>query len=136
MGLVYTKITLKNSSDVSKCREGNIAEADIREETVVALVDTGAATIVINEELCQKLGLVIERTSMARLADGTAKEYQVTEPVRILWEDRETVCSALLVPGAKQTLLGAIPLEGMDLMISPLEQKVVGAHGDQPILRV
>jgi clan AA aspartic protease len=136
MGLVHTKITLKNSSDVILARNGAIAETGIRAVMVEALVDTGAATIVINEELCQKLGLVIERTSMAMLADGTAKEYQVTEPVRILWEDREMTCPAMLLKGAKETLLGAIPLEGMDLMVSPSEQKVVGAHGDKPILRI
>jgi hypothetical protein len=37
----------------------------------------------------------------------------------------------MVVPGAKKILLGAIPLEGLDLMVNPVTQELVGAHGDQ-----
>jgi hypothetical protein len=36
----------------------------------------------------------------------------------------------VVLPGEKEILLGAYPLEGMDLMIHPQRQEVVGAHGD------
>jgi hypothetical protein len=55
----------------------------------------------------------------------------VTEPVRIYWKDRRTTCEAVVLPGEKDVLLGAYPLEGMDLMVHPKRQEVVGAHGDK-----
>jgi hypothetical protein len=50
--------------------------------------------------------------------------------VEVRWKDREATCEAALFPGEDEILLGAYPLEGMDLMIHPQRQEVVGAHGD------
>jgi hypothetical protein len=36
----------------------------------------------------------------------------------------------VVIPGEKDILMGALPLEGMDLMVHPLRQEVTGAHGD------
>jgi len=33
-------------------------------------------------------------------------------------------------------LLGVLPLEGMDLIVDTVNQKLVGAHGKQPVYRV
>jgi len=57
MGLVYEEITLKNNYDVTNFKHGLIKESEIRQITVQALVDTGASTLVINEEIREKLGL-------------------------------------------------------------------------------
>jgi len=43
------------------------------------------------------------------------------------------VLPALVVPDAKDILLGALPLEAMDLMVDPVHQRLVGVHGDQPL---
>ncbi|MDR3337706.1 MAG: retroviral-like aspartic protease family protein, partial [Treponema sp.] len=108
---------MKNAGDMIKARDGFIPEKEIRTTTVSALVDTGAGTLVINEETRQKLGLVIKGLRRSTLADGTSELCQVTEPVEIHWEDRETTCPAIILPGADNILLGAIPLEDMDLII-------------------
>ena len=42
--------------------------------------------------------------------------------------------SAMLVEDAPEVLLGVLPLEGMDLIVDPIHQKLVGAHGDQPVV--
>jgi hypothetical protein len=41
-------------------------------------------------------------------------------------------CRPLVIPNATEVLLGAIPLEDMDLMVDPVGQKLVGRHGDRP----
>jgi hypothetical protein len=46
------------------------------------------------------------------------------------------VCEAIVLPHADEILLGAIPLEAMDLVIHPLKEELVGAHGDQPLLLI
>ena len=130
MGIVHTEITLKNSADVVNAKTGLIREDEVRSITVNAVVDTGAASLVINEEQFQKLGLCMYKEQSARLADGRRVPCKITHPVEIHWKDRETSCGAMVIPGAETVLLGAIPLEGMDIMIHPKKQELVGVHGD------
>jgi clan AA aspartic protease len=130
MGTVYTEITLKNAADLVRAKTGLIKEQEVRSIIVSAVVDTGAASLVINEEQCQKLGLGIEKERSARVADGRRVFCKVTEPVKVEWKDRDASCNAMVIPGAEAVLLGAIPLEWMDLMIHPAKQELVGVHGD------
>ena len=43
---------------------------------------------------------------------------------------------ATVVPGSEKVLLGAIPLEGMDLTVNPKTQEVMGIHGDEVVFNV
>jgi clan AA aspartic protease len=130
MGTVYAEITVKNAADLVCAKAGLIKEQEIRSITVTAVVDTGAASLVINEEQCQKLGLGIEKERSVRVADGRKVFSKVTEPVKVEWKDRDASCNVVVIPSAETVLLGAIPLEFMDLMIHPAKQELVGVHGD------
>jgi predicted aspartyl protease len=130
MGTVYTEITLVNAFDEAKERDGIIPEERVRKVTLSAIVDTGAATLMIDEETREKLGLSTPREKWALTANGERIPCKVTEPVMIYWKDRLCSCCAVVLPGAKKILLGAIPLEDMDLTVNPLRQELVGAHGD------
>ena len=131
MGTVYAEITLKNVFDEGKAREGLIREDEVRSVTVNAVVDTGASTVIINEELRQKLGLAKTKDRHAKLADGRRVPFWWTDPADIYWKDRYHASPAVVIPEAEKVLLGAIPLEGMDLMVHPKTQELVGAHGDE-----
>jgi clan AA aspartic protease len=108
-----------------------MSQEQVRRITVNAVVDTGVSTLVINEKTRQKPGLRVEETSEVTLAGGVKTSGGAAEPVRIHWNDRKTTCEAVLLPDEEDVLLGAIPLEGLDLMIHPLRQEVIGAHGDK-----
>ena len=135
MGNVFAEITLKNGSDLVRFKDGTIPEKNIRSLTVKAVVDTGAVTLIINEEICQKLGLAVEGTRTARLAGGAKVVCKITEPVRIYWKDRDAICQAVVLPEG-EVLLGVIPLEFMDLIVDPVREELVGAHGDRIISRI
>ena len=130
MGMINAEITLRNVLDESKAREGLIGEKDIRSVTVTAVVDTGAASLVISEGLREKLGLSIVEERSVKLADGRRTACKLTEAVEVHWKDRHWPCAAVVIPNAETALLGAIPIEGMDLMINPKTQELVGVHGD------
>ena len=136
MGLVYTDITLRNALDVGNVSEGYIKESDVRQATLTAMVDTGAWTLAINEAVRQQLGLRIIGKEPGRLADGSRGEYDMAGPVEILWKNRRATCDALVLPYADDILLGAIPLEIMDLIVHPHKQELIGAHGDTPMHKV
>jgi len=135
MSIVQTEITLKNLKDKIKADEGLIKESEIRQMNVNSIVDTGAWTLVINESTREKLGLDIVGTETGTLADGTIEEYNMAGPVEVKWKNRRAICDALILPDADDVLLGAIPLEVMDLTINP-RRELVGVHGDQVIHRV
>jgi len=135
MSIVHTEITLRNADDIMAVRRGFIKDNDIRQVTVNSLIDTGAWTLVINEDIRNKLGLDIVGTESGTLTDGVMKEYNLAGPVEVKWQNRRTTCEALVIPDADDILLGAIPLEAMDLTINP-RRELVGVHGDQIIHKI
>jgi clan AA aspartic protease len=126
-------ITLINARDIGNAREGLIPESKVRGITIDAMPDTGAWTLVINEETRQKLGLAVEGSIASTLADGSTTRYDQTEAVKIQWKNRSTTQQALVVPDAHDILLGALPLEAMDLMVDPVHERLTGVHGNQPV---
>jgi predicted aspartyl protease len=141
MGHVNTKITLKNLDDTKQARKGNLPEHKIRQATIDVMVDTGATMLVINEQLSQQLGLdAIGEREISFANDATnlrfAENCKVTEPLEINWKDRSITLPALVVKDAPEFLLGVMPLEGMDLMVDTVNERLVGAHGDHFVYRV
>ena len=130
MGTVHAELTLKNAIDIADYERGLIKEQDVRSVIVKAVVDTGAMSLVISEELRKKLGLTVKGEKMALVANGQRVLCKVTEAVEIRWKDRYSSIPAVVIPGAAKVLLGVIPLEDMDLIVNPVTQELVGAHGD------
>jgi clan AA aspartic protease len=132
MGNVHAEITLKNIRDKIKAEEGYIKEFEIRQTTVQAVVDTGAMTLVINEQMRQQLGLGIVGAKQATLADNTKRTVQIAEAVEVHWKNRSMTGQPWVVNSGRIPL-GAIPLENMDLMVDPAGQELIGAHGDEDV---
>jgi len=133
MGNVFAEITVKNAVEAALARNGQMAEKDVRTVTLTAIVDTGATTLVINEEIFKQLGLSVIETRNINVAGGGKALCKVTDPVHIYWKDRFASVSAVVMPEGKP-LLGVIPLEFMDLMVDPVNRELVGVHGDEAIL--
>ena len=133
MGYVFAEVTLKNSRDATNALSGIIKESEIHQKNVKALVDTGAFTLVINEELRQELGLQITGKKKVVLANNKRVIYQRTEPVDIHWKDRSASIRAAVLPETDKILLGALPLEEMDLIVDPAREELIGRHGDEEV---
>jgi clan AA aspartic protease len=133
MGNVFAEITVKNAVDLALSQKGQIAEKDVHAVALTAIVDTGATTLVINEDIFNKLDLSVVETRNINLAGGAKVECKVTGPVCIQWKDRQATVSAVMLPEGKP-LLGVIPLEFMDLIVDPVRQELVGANGDEALL--
>ncbi|MDR2739999.1 MAG: retropepsin-like domain-containing protein [Treponema sp.] len=133
MSTFRERITLTNARDIGNARNGLIPETEVRAVAIDAMPDTGAWTLVINEETRRRLGLALEGSVTSTLADGSTARYGQTEAVKIQWQDRSTTQQALVVPDAHDVLLGALPLEAMDLMVDPVHERLTGVHGNQPV---
>jgi hypothetical protein len=132
MGLVHAEITLKNATDVGNFRRNLIKEPEIRQTVVQAVVDTGAMTLVINEQLRRQLGLDVVGSKVATLANDVKETVKIAETVEVHWKNRSMACQPWVV-GSGRILLGAIPLENMDLIVDPSAQELVGAHGEEEV---
>jgi clan AA aspartic protease len=108
-----------------------IGEHEVRQAAVEAVVDTGSMYMVIPEELSQRLGLRATKENTVHIANGQRIHCKLIEAVKVQWKNRDTVVPAIIIPGSEKILLGAIALEGMDLMVNPVNQELVGVHGDR-----
>lgn len=125
MGYVFAEIELINGDDLALNRRGILAENEIRRVVNVALVDSGALDLVINEEVQERLSLPVLHRRTIWLADETQREVDMVGPVEVRFENRSTIVKAIVLPGAEEVLLGAIPLEGLDVFIDPANERLV-----------
>ena len=125
MGLVYANITLTNVKDQVRFEENLIKKDQIRQITTTMLVDSGAYMMAINETVKSQLGLEIKGKRTAQLANGQVIELDVVGPIELKFENRDATCNALVLPGDSEMLLGAIPMEEMDVLIHPTQNKLV-----------
>ncbi|HEV8574137.1 MAG TPA: aspartyl protease family protein [Dehalococcoidia bacterium] len=94
------------------------------EETIEALVDTGADFTTMPASLLDRLGVRPYRQVRMRLADGRVAESQLGRlTARINGMEEPTIC----VFGAEQAppTIGAYTLEGMLLGVDPAKRRLV-----------
>lgn len=125
MGLVYADIELSSTDDKALARKFIIGEEEIKTIHVNMLVDSGAYNLCINENIQAQLQLPFIEKRTGQLANGTIEEYDVVGPVDIKFKNRSTTCRAYVLPGDNEPLLGAIPMEDMDVLIHPLRQELI-----------
>ena len=124
MGLVYAKVELINGDDLALFKRGYLKETEIRSMEVEFLVDTCAYMLVINETICQKLGLVSNEKRPAQLANGEIVYCDVVGPIEVRFANRRSILEAMVLPGDSEPLFGAIPMEDMDLVVEPRAQRL------------
>jgi clan AA aspartic protease len=125
MGLVYADIELLSVDDLALSRRGFLRREEVKRIRIKALVDSGAYELVINEDVKQQLDLPVLEERIAKLADDSERLVELVGPVEIRFENRSTVVRAMVLPGASEILLGAIPIEGLDVVIDPREQRLI-----------
>ena len=111
MGIITATVELSNP------RQPQLSPLDVS-----ALVDTDAMTICIPEHVAVQLQLTeIERREVTT-ADARSHIVPYVGPVQIRFQNRTCFTGALVL--GDTVLLGAIPMEDMDLVISPSRQTV------------
>jgi clan AA aspartic protease len=125
MGLVYADIELINGYDLESARRHIIGEDEVKRMNVYALVDTGSYMLCINESIQEQLQFPVMEKRKAETADSRIVEFDVVSQVELRFKNRRTICNAMVLPGNSEVLLGAIPLEDMDVLIHPQKQQLM-----------
>ncbi len=111
MGIVNIEVTLSNPR-----------RAELQPVQVEALVDTGAITLCIPEHVRIQLDLEELERRVVTVANGKREVVPYVGPVKIACLGRGCYAGALVL--GDRILLGAVPMEDMDLVISPRKQQV------------
>ena len=118
MGLVYAEIGLKNP----KIRESNSIVQK-------CLVDTGALHLCIPRHIQFQLQLDEFDKKEVTFADGRVELVPYVGPIEISFQNRKGFVGALVF--GNEVLLGAIPMEDMDLVVIP-SKRLLSVNPNNP----
>ncbi|MBD2067930.1 aspartyl protease family protein [Leptolyngbya sp. FACHB-671] len=125
MGITYAEIELTRGDDLALFREGYIPENRVRRIIVRALVDSGASMLSITPAVRDYLDLPKVDEQQAELADGSVAQFDVVGPVELRFENRKTVEYAIVVPNSPDVLLGAHPMQDLDVLVDPKREVLI-----------
>lgn len=94
-----------------------------------ALVDTGALMLCIPEHVSVQMGFEELEKREVTTADGRKQLVSYVGPVLVRFKNRSCFVGALVL--GDDILLGAVPMEDMDLIVSPAHKALV-VNPDSP----
>ena len=118
MGLVNAKVSLKNPR-----------KPELQPVEVDALADTGSVHLCLPAHVQIQLGLEEISQKEVTLADGGKRLVPYVGPVELRFKNRVGFAGALVM--GDQVLLGAIPMEDMDLIVIP-KTRTLDVNPDSP----
>ena len=118
MGLIHAKLELANSKMES-----------LSPIVVKALVDTGVMTICVPEHVAVQIQF--DEIEKREVTTGDEKSHFVpsVSPIQIKFENRTCFAGALVI--GDSVLMGEVPMEDMELVISP-SRKSITVNPDSP----
>jgi clan AA aspartic protease len=112
MGHIFANIELSNP-----------CKPELRPVGIKALADTGALILCLPEHIALQLDLQTESLREVTVAEGRSMNVPYVGPVKVSFENRICFVGALVL--GDEVLLGAVPMEDMDLLLSPSRQSIV-----------
>ncbi len=138
MGKVLVTAKIVNLQDLYIAERGLMPQEQVRSiEVTDATADTAATYLTVPRRLIAQLGLRPFSTRQARTAGGPIT-LNIYEAVRLIVQGREFTCDVAEIADDCPVLLGQIPLEGLDFVIDPQGQRLIGnpAHGGEHMIEI
>ncbi len=112
MGIAYVALTLSNP-----------VQRNLQSIEAKALADTGAVHLCIPEHVAIQLHLTEQEKREVTLADGSRRLIPYVGPIEVKFGNRRCFVGAIVM--GDEVLLGAIPMEDMDLIVRPMTREVL-----------
>jgi clan AA aspartic protease len=106
MGLIYAEIELSN-----------LLASELSPFKTKGLLDTAALHLCISQHIANQLKLRQLEEREVTIADGSKKLVPYVGPIKITFQNRSCFTGAMVI--GDEVLLGAIPMEDMDLVVHP-----------------
>lgn len=111
MGHVFAQLELSNPR-----------KPELSSVIVKALADTGALMLCIPVHVALQLELDQESVREVSVADGRKQNVPYVGPVKVTFGKRFCYVGALVL--GDEVLLGAVPMEDMDLVVNPAKREI------------
>lgn len=118
MGLIYATLELRNPK-----------EPKLKPLQVRSLADTGALHLCIPHHIALQLKLEELQKREVATADGKKMVCPYVGPIEVSYNGRSCFTGAIVL--GDEVLLGAVPMEDMDLVLQPAKRTVI-ANPDSP----
>lgn len=112
MGYVHAEILLRNPR-----------KPELRPIQVQAMADSGSLMLCIPEHIAVQLELQQASLREVTTADGANHKIPYVGPIEVAFENRQCFVGALVL--GDEVLLGAVPMEDMDLVVCPSRRQLM-----------
>lgn len=130
-GEVRATVVLENERDRILADAGHLPVGSVRRCEIDALVDTGAVMVLLPADVVSALGLDIDGTVTALLANDTQVELPRARHLSLAVGDRQMDTDCLVGPPRSEPLLGQLVLERLDLIVDP-GKRTLGVRPESP----
>jgi len=122
MGITYAEIEVENPFQKRRMQ-------------IRGLVDSGSVFFTVPQHIAVQLGFDVTEVASREivLADSSRKTVPMIGPLRVYFADRYCDLSALVM--GDEPLIGAVPMEMMDLVLHPATQ-TLSINPDSPFIPV
>ena len=134
MGEIRTELQIENAGDRAVFDRGHGTEAAIRRATVEGIIDTGAVTLLLPENVVERLGLQEQGTAHVTYADNRRDERPVAGPISVRIGNRAMITDCIVGPRDSEVLIGQVVLERLDLIADCGTGTVAPRYPDAPML--
>jgi len=138
MGKVRVAARIENLEDLFQVAAGTLPADRVRSVDVPdALVDAGAVMLSLPKRMVAQLGLKPYRTRRVRTVGGIV-ETVVYAAARLTVQGRDLSTDVAEIPDDCPVLIGQIPLEGLDFVVDPMGQRLIGNpdHGGEHMIDI
>ena len=131
MGITYADIDLIRTADLRLVQVGDLTEDQSRRVQVTALVESCSSLLAIPRSLVRLLNLRKVDEVQTELANGEILQVDVVGPIEVRFQNRRATVDWVGIEAETEGLLGAIPMQGMDVMIDPKRERLM-VNPDSP----
>ncbi len=138
MGKVLVTAKIENLFDIENRERGLLPPDQVRSvEVTDALVDTGAAGLLLPKRLVTQLGLRHYRTRQVQGIGGSVP-MPMYSVARLTIQGRDCALDVGEIDDTFPVLIGQIPLEMLDWVVDTKGQRLIGnpAHGGEDVMEV
>ena len=136
MGEIRSNVKLENTVDRGVFDRGHGEARAIRGATVDGVVDTGAVTLVLPQNVVERLGLEQQGTAFVTYADERREERPLAGPVSVRIGDRTMIMNCVVGPPLSEVLIGQVVLDTLDLIADCTNRALTPRYPDYPLLKL
>jgi len=136
MGEIRAQVALENEGDREHFLRGGCGEADIRQTSIEGIVDTGAVTLMLPQNVVERLGLRNQGRAIVTYADERRDERSLAGPVSVRIANRSMVMNCIVGPPLSEPLIGQVVLETLDLIADCTNRTLTPRYPDYPLLKL